>query len=125
MSNTRYDLIAINGVALPDIQKGTLSIAPNQKYTEYEGEGGNKVIDLISESRIKGSVAYSGLFQSQIQNIMATLSTVSTLTIYNPATGTVRVCSALIIIDEMPKIIHDAGANAWGFSFTFEEIDDA
>ena len=122
---TSYDLIAINGVASPDIQKGTLSIAPNQKYTEYEGEGDNKVIDVIGETRLKGSVSYSGLFQSQIQTIVGSFSTVSVMTIYNPFTGSQKTFTALIVLDEAPKIIHDGVANAWGFSFTFEEIDDA
>lgn len=123
MSNTSYDLIAINNVSAPDIQKGTLTVLPNPKYNEYEGEEGNKVIEEISTDKIKGTVTYSGLFQSQIQTICAALSLVSTMTIYNPMTGTTRTFKALILVGEVTKIIHDGTANAWAFSFEFEEVD--
>lgn len=124
---TSYDLISINGTAIPDVKKGEVIVAPNPKYIEYEGEEGNKIIDKISTTKIKGSVSYNGLFQSELQTIYGALSDdiVATLTIYNPMKGTSKTFSALILVGDISKIIHDSGANAWSFTFDFEEIDDA
>lgn len=120
-----YDLITINGTSIPDVKKGTVSISPNPKYNEYEGEAGNKIIDIISDDRIKGTVSYSGLLQSELQTIYGAITLVSTLEIYNPFTGNVKRFSALILVSASDKLIHDANANAWTFEFEFEEIDDA
>ena len=124
---TSYDLISINGYALPDVklEKGDIVVAPLPKYNEHEGEEGNKIIDVISTDKIRGSVTFNGLFQSQIQTIMAHLDLVSVLEIYTPATGAKKRFSALILVGDMQRIIHDSNANAWSFSFEFEEIDDA
>lgn len=121
----RYDLININGVAAPDVKKGSVSVQRNVKYEEYEGSLGNKVIDIIDESKIKGSVSYNGLTQEELQTIATAVSTVSVFTIYNPLTDQEKTFSALILEDPSEKIIHDEGANAWSYGFTFEEIDDA
>ena len=118
-----YDLISINGVSIPDVKKGSLSVAPNPKYTEYDGEEGNKIIDVISTDKIKGTVSYSGLLQSELQTIYSAIDLVSEMTIYNPLSGLTRTFMALILIGEPEKIIHDANANAWTFGFDFEEID--
>ena len=124
---TSYDLIAINGTSIPDVKKGDVVVAPNPKYIEYDGEEGNKIIDKINTTMLKGSVAYNGLLQSELQTIYGLLNddVVATLTIYNPMKGTTKTFSALILIGDIQKIIHDSGANAWTFSFDFEEIDDA
>lgn len=122
MSNTSYDLIEINGYAIPDVKKGTLTINKNPKYTEYENEVGGKVIDVVSDSMISGSVAYNGLLQSEVQAINAAIRLVSTMTIYNPYTGMTKTFKALVIQDAAEKIIHDANANAWATGFSFEEI---
>ena len=122
---TSYDLISINGTAAPDVKKGGVTVQRNVKYTEYDGEEGNKVIDVISESRIKGTVAYNGLTQTELQTIASAVRTVSVFTIYNPLTGQSKTFSALIIEDPSEKKIHDDRANAWSYGFAFEEIDDA
>ena len=121
----RYDLISINGVAAPDVKKGSVTIQKHVKYNEFESVLGNKVIDVINESMIQGTVAYNGLMQEELQTIAAAVSTVSVFTIYNPATNNTKTFSALIVEDPMTKIIHDEGANAWSYGFTFEEIDGA
>lgn len=125
MADISYDLISINGVAIPDVKKGELVVAPNPKYSEVECEEGNKIIEPISTSRIKGSVTYSGLMQSELQTIYSALDLVSVMEIYNPMTGSRKRFSALVLVGDISKKIHDAGANAWGFGFEFEEIDDA
>ena len=125
MANVQYDLLSINGVAIPDVKKGSLTIAPNPKYVEVECEEGNKIIDIINSTMVKGSVEFSGLMQSELQTIYAATSLVSVMEIYNPMTGQVKRFSALVLIGDMTKIIHDAGANAWSFGFEFEEIDNA
>lgn len=122
MSEARYDLISINGYDAPDVKKGTVTVTPMQKYNEYEGEDGGKVIEIIAEGMLQGSVSYNGLLQSQIQAIMAVLRTVSTMTIYNPHTGNMRTFYALITVSDTSKIIHDQNGNAWSWGFTFEEI---
>lgn len=126
MPSTSYDLITLNGVSIPDIVKGTLSITPVFKYQEHETEGGGKVIEEEADGRLilTGNVSISGLFQSQIQTIFTALENVSTMTIYNPVNNTTRTFMALIIPNGMTKIIHDANANAWSFGFDFEEIGD-
>lgn len=120
-----YDLISINGVAAPDVKKGGVSVQRNVKYEEFECEEGNKVIDLISASRIKGTVAYNGLTQAELQTLATAYQPVSVFTIYNPLTGQSKTFSALILEDPSEKKIHDDRANAWSYGFTFEEIDDA
>ena len=120
-----YDLIQINGVNIPDVKKGTLTVSPNPKYEEYDTEDGGKVIDVIEEDMISGSVSYSGLTQSEMQTISAAIRLVSTMTIYNPFTGMIRTFEAKILKNPAEKIIHDAYANAWTFGFEFEEIGDA
>lgn len=125
MPNTSYDLISINDVQVPDIGKGAVSVAPNQKYTEYEGEFGNKVLDVINETQIRGTITFNGILQSELQRIFAAVQLSSVMEIYNPFTGMVKRFQAKIIVGESGKIVHDAIANAWSFSFEFEEIDDA
>ena len=124
---TSYDLIALNGYSLPDVHlgKGSVVVAPNPKYSEYEGEEGNKIIDVIAQDKIKGTVTFNGLLQSQISTIYSHLNLVSTMEIYNPMTGSKKTFSALILVGDLNRIIHDANANAWSFTFDFEEIDDA
>lgn len=125
MSSTSYDLITINNVAAPDVKKGTVTVLPNPKYNEYDVEDGGKVIDVISEGPIKGTVSYNGLLQSEIQALAAAINLVSTMTIYNPYSGAARTFTALINITAGDKIIHDDRANAWTFAFDFEEIGNA
>ena len=124
-----YDLLSINGYDLPDILagKGGVDIQPNPKYDTHDVEDGGKVIDEIEESEdmIMGTVTYNGLFQAQISAINSHIRTVSTMTIYNPLTGSVRTFQALITRQPLSRIIHDDVANAWTFSFDFEEIGGA
>ena len=124
-TETSYDLISINGTPAPDVKKGGVSVQRNIKYNEFECEEGNKVIDIIDESRIKGAVSYSGLTQAELQTLAAAVQTVSVFSIYNPITGQEKTFSALILEDPSEKKIHDDRANAWSYGFTFEEIDDA
>lgn len=129
MSDERvyYDLLEINGTKLPDVElgKGAVSVGKEFKYNEYETEGGGKVIEEIdSEGKLRGSVSFSGMLQSQIQTIEASIDLVSEMKIYNPRTGSPRSFLALITPADANKIIHDAGANAWSYGFDFEEIGD-
>lgn len=121
-----YDLLSINGYDLPDILpgKGEITVQPNPKYDTHDVEDGGKVIDEIEESEdmIMGTVTYNGLFQTQVSAINSIVKTVSTMTIYNPLTGSVRTFKALITRQPLSRIIHDDVANAWTFSFDFEEI---
>ena len=121
-----YDLLEINNTQLPDVEigKGSVSVNRNPKYNEYDTEGGGKVIEEISEGKMKGSVAFSGLLQSQLQTIDSAIDLVSEMTIYNPSTGLTKSFLALIVPHDMEKIIHDANANAWSYGFDFEEIGD-
>lgn len=122
-----YDLLEINGTKLPDVEigKGSVTVGKELKYNEYETEGGGKVIEEIdSVGKLRGSVAFTGMLQSQIQTIEASVDLVSEMKIYNPRTGNVRHFLALILPADMNKIIHDAGANAWSYGFDFEEIGD-
>ena len=123
---TSYDLISINNVAIPDVDlgKGAVVVGRNDKYNEYETEGGGKVIEPIAQGKLKGSVSFSGILQSQMQTIEASLDIVSAMTIYNPRVGQTRTFLALIIPADAEKIIHDANANAWTYGFEFEEIGD-
>lgn len=125
MSSTSYDLISINNVSVPDVKKGTLAISSIDKYEEHETEGGGKVIEIIAQGKLTGSVSFTGLLQSEMQTIYAAIETVSQMTIYSPFTGGTKSFTALIVLDESQKIIHDSVANAWSFGFTFEEIGDA
>lgn len=124
-----YDLLSINGTSIPDVKKGSVVVTPMSKYTKYEGEEGNGVIDLINATQIKGTVSYNGLMQTEVQTIWTALHQatfpVCVFEIYNPLNNTTKRFTALIEVGDLPKIIHDIGGNAWGFSFTFEEIDDA
>lgn len=123
MPNVSYDLISINNTAIPDVKKGSVSVAPNPKYEALDGEEGNKIIDIISTDKIMGTVEYNGLLQSELQTISSAVSLVSEMTIYNPRSGTTRTFIALITEHPSDKIIHDAVANAWTYGFDFEEID--
>jgi len=121
-----YDLLSINGVDLPDVMpgKGDITVQPNPKYNEHDVESGEKVIDVIDETEtmIMGSVSYNGLLAAQVSAINSIVRTVSTMTIYNPLTGSVRTFKALIVRQPLTRLIHDGVANAWSFSFDFEEI---
>lgn len=123
MPSTSYDLISLNGTAIPDVVKGVVEVGRNPKYEAYEGEAGNKIIDEISTDKIMGTVSFSGLFQSDLQSIAAVVELVSTMTIYNPLSGSERTFVALILEEPSSKIIHDENANAWTYGFSFEEID--
>lgn len=124
MSDVVYELVKINDYAIPPIDKGRVVVAPNPKYNSYDGEGGNKIIEPIRNDQLKGSVEYVGAFQSNIARMMEEINLVSTMTVYNPFTGSPRTFTALILVGDSSKIIYDAQANAWTFTFTFEEIDD-
>ena len=122
---TSYDLISINGTPAPDVKKGGVTIQRNVKFQEYEAMLGNKIIDIINETMIKGSVSYNGLTQAELQTLAAAVETVSVFEIYNPLTGNTKRFTALLLEDPSDKIIHDDRANAWSYGFSFEEIDDA
>lgn len=122
-----YDLLEINGTKLPDVEigKGAISVIKEYKYNEYETEGGGKVIEEIeSEGKLKGTVSFTGMLQSQIETIENSIELVSEMKIYNPRTGSPKSFLALITPASTDKIIHDAGANAWTYGFDFEEIGD-
>lgn len=119
-----YDLIELNGVKIPDVKKGSLTVARNPKYNAYDTEGGGKVVEIIEEHMIRGSVAFNGLYQSEIQTIEASLSTVSEMKIYDPMTNTTRSFLALIEPQDMEKKIHDDRLNVWSWGFNFEKIGD-
>lgn len=122
MSEVSYDLISINGYAIPDVKKGTLSINKNPKFTEYENELGGKVIDVIEDTMLAGTVSYDGLLEADVVALNSAIRLVSTLTIYNPYTGLTKTFTALITQSPAEKIIHDEYANAWATGFSFEEI---
>ena len=123
---SRYDLIEINGVEIPDVKKGTLSITPTPKYEAHDTEGGGKVVDVIEDAQkmISGSVSFSGLMQDELQTIDAALDVVSSMKIYNPRTNLLRQFTALINPQSITKIIHEGAVNAWSYGFDFEEIGD-
>ena len=125
MSNTSYDLISINDVAIPDVNlgKGVVSVGKNPKYEEYDCEEGNKVIDEISSDKIIGEVSFNALLQTDLQTISGAIDLVSKMTIYNPMADATRTFWALIIEKPAEKVIHDSGANVWSYGFSFEEID--
>lgn len=118
----RYDLVTINGFDLPDVKKGSVTITPNPKFTSYDCEDGGKIIDVLEEHMITGSVKFNGLLQSDIESICEHISIVSEMSIYSPINGQVKTFMALVQMEDLDRIIHDANANAWGFGFKFEEI---
>lgn len=117
-----YDLISINSYDLPDVKKGSVTISPNPKYTAYDCEDGGKIIDVLEQHMITGTVKFNGLLQSELAEIYEHIDVVSEMSIYSPLTGQVKTFLALVTVDDVDKIIHDANANAWSFGLKFEEI---
>jgi len=138
MSATRYDLLAINSTAIPDVKKGTLSMNPTRKKNEFECMDGSSVMEVLSMTQMSGTVTYNGLMESELQTIVVAIGDgVVTLSVYDPATpttttingktvttGTTLTFYADISNIQYDKILHDSAASAWSLSFDFKKIGD-
>lgn len=117
-----YKLLKVNGVDFITPNKGTFSVKKDDKVNEYETENGGKVLEVVREGVLSGTMAYRGLFASQIAQYDALLTTVSTLTIYDPMKADAVTITARILNKAAQKIVHNDNVSAWSFSFDFEEL---
>ncbi len=116
-----YKLLEINGVSLPD-PEGSYSLSRKDKFNEYEGENGDKTIEVIREEILSCSVSYSGLEQKKIKEIMDAISLVSTVKVYDPKIGNVKGITAKITDVKTDKKFHKNGISVWSLSFKIEQL---
>lgn len=120
---SKIQLLAINGVSLPNPLKGKLQLKKEDKYNEYECEDGSKKIEEIRTNVYAGNITYNGLFESDVLKISEAITLVSSIIVYSPYTDRTETISALVTDLTSSNIITDTNANAWSLSFDFEEID--
>ena len=117
-----YNLIKINSYSIPEPLKGNLTIDRVDKYNKYETEDGSEITESIKEGMLKASVTYKGLFADDLQDILSSITLVSTVVIYNPFTGTTKSISARITNLSSSKIVYNDNVEAWSLSFSIEEV---
>jgi len=114
-------LLEINGTSLPDPEK-TFSLNKEDKYNEYEGENGERTIEVIRENIISGNVSYKGLTVEKLKEIKNSITLVSTVKIYDPGEDAVKEITAKITGVKYEKKFHRNNVSVWSLSFNIEEL---
>lgn len=114
-------LLEINGISLPDPEKA-FSISKEDKYNEYEGENGERTIEIIREDIISGKVSYKGLPAEKMAEIEKAITLVSTVKIYDPGKNAVKEITAKITGVNSEKKFYRNNVSVWSLSFNIEEL---
>jgi hypothetical protein len=116
-----HKLLEINGVALPD-PEGSFSLEKEDKYNEYEGENGEKTVEIIRENIISGNVSYKGLTAKEVKKIMNAITLVSTVKVYDPGSDALKEITAKITGVKHDKKFYKNDVSVWSLSFKLEEL---
>lgn len=116
------NLLTINNVACPHIDKGTISVSTEDVYNSYTAENGHSTIEEVRTGKLVIDVAYKGLLSSDLTRIMGAIRLVSSVVVYNPATDTTSTITAKISGIKTSKIMYENGISAWSLSFKIEEL---
>lgn len=114
-----HSLLTINGVDFPT-PEGSYDIKYSAVTNEYEGENGEKTVEIIRENVATISVSYNGMTEEQLNDLHAVLTTVCTVVFYKKGVKT----TAKMKLSEVstPKKYYRHGLSVWGMSFSLEEL---
>ena len=114
-----YNLLVINGVEFPT-PEGSFEVKYKNITNEYEGESGQKTIEVIREDVASISVSYNGLLRSEVDTLHDALAIVNTVKFYKKGVET-QVSMKLTNVST-PKKYHKNNLSVWGMSFGLEEL---
>lgn len=120
--STLMDLVTINNVALPNPDKGTVSVDEVDVFNAYSTEDGGQVIEQIRVGKIKANVSYKGLTAEDIATINSAITLVSDVVIYNPHTNASKTITARVTNKKAKIIAYYNNISLWSLSFDIEEI---
>lgn len=114
-----HSLIIINGVEFPT-PEGSFDIKYKSVTNEYEGEDGEKTVEIIREDVATISIGYNGMEEEQLNTLHSALKTVNTVVFWKKGTKTT---SKMKLSDvSTPKKHYRHGLSVWGMSFSLEEL---
>ena len=118
-----YNLLTINNITCPHIDKGSITVSKDDTYNTYTGEDGYSTIEAVRSGRTSVSVSYKGLLEDDVKLVVGAITLVSSVVVYDPATDTtLTIASAKITKVKMKKILYDNNVSAWSLSFQIEEL---
>lgn len=116
------NLLSINSVACPHIDKGSISVSYDDTYNTYTAEDGHSTIEEIRTGKMVINVSYKGLLEADVKSVIGAITLVSTVVVYNPATDATSTISAKISNISTQKVVYEQGISAWSLSFKIEEL---
>lgn len=117
-----YNLLTINNVTCPHVDKGNFSVTKSDLYNTYTGEDGHSTIEQVRVGKNIIDVSYKGLLESDIITVIGAITLVSSVTVLDPATGTTTTFNAKISNIKSQKIVYENNISAWTLSFKIEEL---
>lgn len=116
------NLLTINSVSCPHVDKGTISVSYNDVFNTYTAEDGHSTIEEVLTGKLVIDVAYKGLLEDDVKSVMGAISLVSSVVVYNPATDATKTITAKISNIKTQKIVYEQGISAWSLAFKIEEL---
>lgn len=114
-----HSLLTINGVDFPT-PEGSYDVKYSNITNEYEGENGEKTVEIIRENVVSISVSYNGMTEEQLNTLHTALTTVCTVAFYKKG---VKTTAKMKLSDvSTPKKYYKHGLSVWGMSFSLEEL---
>ena len=114
-----YDLLKINNVLFP-VPEGVFDITYSDITYDSEAEDGKTVVEVVREDIAKISVSYGGLLESTANTLLASLSTVNTVSFLRK--GTVQTCQMKASNIRTGKKYYKNSLSLWSLSFELQEI---
>ena len=116
-----YNILQIGNLVFQTPQ-GSVTVKSDDRVNEYQTEAGKKRIELIRADVLSGNITFGGLLVADIATYRAALSTVTSITLFNPLINNTETISAKISNIQANKIEHNANFSAWSLSFDFKEL---
>lgn len=117
-----YNLLTINNVVCPNIDKGSITVSKDDTYNTYTGEDGHSSIEQVRSGKISADVSYKGLFEADVKRVAEAITLVSSVSLYDPTADAVVSISAKITKVKMKKVVYENNISAWSLSFQIEEL---
>lgn len=117
-----YNLLTINNVVCPHVDKGSINVTKNDIYNTYTAEDGHSTIEAVRVGKTVCDVSYKGLLEADVMAVKAAITLVSSVTLYDPMVGSTVTFNAKISGLKADKIVYKNNLSAWSLSFRIEEL---
>ena len=115
------NLVSINNVAFPNVDKGTITVDNVDKFNTYSTEDGGEITEQIATGKTNMTVSYKGLTAADIATLSNAITLVSTVVLYNPHTNASKTITARVTNRQARIIAYYGNVSLWSLSFKIEE----